>query len=91
MSNQNTDLAANLTGSTLTTLMLCTIELMLAGLSITIPLLRPLYTRWRQKYSSSYGSKDQLKGSKSGHLESGPPRPGHYTQWIELVRIDAML
>ncbi|KXH67555.1 hypothetical protein CSAL01_04323 [Colletotrichum salicis] len=47
------DLIGNLTGTSLTTFMLCTVELMLAGLCINIPMLRPFYLRWRAKYKSS--------------------------------------
>lgn len=64
--------------------MLCTVELMLAGLCINIPTLRPFYLQWRTKYKeSSLGS--------SGRRDSVPHRskehkPGLYTQWLELVR-----
>ncbi|PSN62049.1 hypothetical protein BS50DRAFT_532882 [Corynespora cassiicola Philippines] len=82
------DLIGNLTGTSLTTFMLCTVELMLAGLCINIPMLRPFYLRWRNKYKSSQmsssGRQSNPKLSKSGDL--GPPqaRPGMYTAWIEL-------
>ena len=68
--------------------MLCTIELMLAGLCINIPMLRPYYLQWRAKYKSTSlsasGRRDnQLSGS--GHLKSDGQRAGHFTQWMELV------
>ncbi|OHE96519.1 hypothetical protein CORC01_08117 [Colletotrichum orchidophilum] len=82
------DLIGNLTGTSLTTFMLCTVELMLAGLCINIPMLRPFYLRWRAKYKSSSleNSNSQSafnKGSRSGQLKV-QPKPGQYTAWIEL-------
>lgn len=89
---QEPDLLGNLTGTSLTTFMLCTIELMLAGLCINIPMLRPFYLQWRAKYkNSSFSNSGRMSGNKlsvSGQLGSGhvqQPRPGQYTQWIELV------
>jgi hypothetical protein len=70
--------------------MLCTVELMLAGLCINIPMLRPFYLQWRAKYKNSSigtsGRVSALKRSNTGQLGSSPnqPRPGHYTQWMEL-------
>lgn len=70
--------------------MLCTIELMLAGLCINIPMLRPFYLQWRAKYKtqsmSNSGRVSALKRSGTGGLGSQQARPGHYTQWMELVR-----
>lgn len=88
---QSLDLLGNLTGTSLTTFMLCTIELMLAGLCINIPMLRPFYLQWRAKYkNSSFNNSGRQSGPKlsvSGQMGSGhrQPRPGQYTQWIELV------
>lgn len=84
------DLIGNLTGTSLTTFMLCTVELMLAGLCINIPMLRPFYLRWRTKYKSSSMENSNShsgfnKGSRSGQLKV-QPKPGQYTAWIELVR-----
>ncbi|TEA15262.1 Satratoxin biosynthesis SC1 cluster protein 4 [Colletotrichum sidae] len=81
------DLIGNLTGTSLTTFMLCTVELMLAGLCINIPMLRPFYLRWRSKYKSSTleesNNKSGYKGSHSNQLKV-QPKPGQYTAWIEL-------
>jgi len=83
------DLLSNLTGTSLTTFMLCTVELMLAGLCINIPTLRPFYLQWRTKYKeSSLGS--------SGRRDSVPHRskehkPGLYTQWLELDRTNVTI
>ncbi|KAL6707624.1 hypothetical protein ACN47E_003974 [Coniothyrium glycines] len=83
------DLLGNLTGTSLTTFMLCTIELMLAGLCINIPMLRPFYLKLRAKYknSSFTGSGKHSSGKLSNSGQLGPAqvaRPGQYTQWIEL-------
>ncbi|KAH9869678.1 hypothetical protein IAQ61_006890 [Plenodomus lingam] len=79
------DLLSNLTGTSLTTFMLCTIELMLAGLCISIPMLRPFYIQWRAKYKqSSSGHSGQASTSGPGPLRSNEARPGLYTQWLEL-------
>ncbi|KAF2133897.1 hypothetical protein P153DRAFT_419727 [Dothidotthia symphoricarpi CBS 119687] len=82
------DLIGNLTGTSLTTFMLCTVELMLAGLCINIPLLRPFYKRWRAKYkSSSDGSGGHESGKVSlrkGHLVPPQARQDNYMAWIEL-------
>jgi hypothetical protein len=85
------DLIGNLTGTSLTTFMLCSIELMLAGLCINIPMLRPFYIRVRAKYKSSSMSGSGALGShkQSGSRQLGavtPNRVGHHTAWIELVR-----
>ena len=67
-----------------------TVELMLAGLCINIPMLRPFYLQWRAKYKNSSigtsGRVSALKRSNTGNLGSIPnqSRPGHYTQWMEL-------
>ncbi|KAL0931545.1 uncharacterized protein CTRU02_214280 [Colletotrichum truncatum] len=84
------DLTGNLTGTSLTTFMLCTVELMLAGLCINIPMLRPFYLRWRAKYkSSSLGNSNSQSGFKgSGNQLKVPPKPGQYTAWIELNEQD---
>lgn len=83
------DLIGNLTGTSLTTFMLCTVELMLAGLCINIPMLRPFYIRLRAKYKSSSmsNSKGQTshKGSDSRQLGGVQARPANYMAWIELV------
>lgn len=70
--------------------MLCTVELMLAGLCINIPMLRPFYLQWRKTYKSQSGSHNlsAIKRSNTGGLGSHQqPRPGHYTQWMELVSL----
>jgi hypothetical protein len=69
--------------------MLITIELMLAGLCINIPMLRPFYIRLRSKYKSTHSSNSrghsELKLSGAGNLNPSQPRPANYTAWIELV------
>ncbi|KAI0579357.1 hypothetical protein TUN199_07505 [Pyrenophora tritici-repentis] len=81
------DLIGNLTGTSGTTFMLCTIELMLAGLCVNIPMLRPFYLAWRRRYkeSSSNNSESGLKRSGTGPNQQ---RPGQYTQWMELADKD---
>jgi hypothetical protein len=83
------DLIGNLTGTSLTTFMLCTVELMLAGLCINIPMLRPFYIRLRSKYkSTSMNNSGQLgshKLSDSRQLGAVQARPANYMAWIELV------
>ncbi|KAJ4354766.1 hypothetical protein N0V95_003539 [Ascochyta clinopodiicola] len=83
------DLAGNLTGTSLTTFMLCTVELMLAGLCINIPMLRPFYIRLRAKYKSSSmsasGALGSHKASDSRQLGAVQARPANYMAWIELV------
>ena len=70
--------------------MLCSVELMLAGLSINIPMLRPFYIRFRAKYSksSSADRSGSYKASGSRQLQLGDGRvtPANYQAWIELVR-----
>lgn len=63
---------------------------MLAGLCINIPMLRPFYLQWRKTYKSQSGSHNlsAIKRSNTGGLGSHQqPRPGHYTQWMELVSL----
>ena len=85
------DLIGNLTGTSLITFMLCTVELMLAGLCINIPMLRPFYIRLRAKYKSSstsdsgHGASQKASGSRQfGAVQA---RPANYMAWIELVRV----
>ncbi|KAK2793988.1 hypothetical protein FQN52_000320 [Onygenales sp. PD_12] len=83
------NLVGNLTGTSLTTFMLCTVELMLAGICISIPMLRPSYLGWREKYKNSRMSNTDGEGSYnegSGSGQQGPSshKPSHYTAWIEL-------
>lgn len=88
------DLIGNLTGTSLTTFMLCTVELMLAGLCINIPMLRPFYLQWRAKYkNSSFNSSARQTDNKlneSGQVRSERSAPGMYTQWLELDDKDQM-
>jgi hypothetical protein len=83
------DLIHNLTGTSLTTFLLCSIELMLAGLCINIPMLRPFYLRWRTKHklSENSGSNNQsgFKSYRTDPLEVRPPGQRNHTAWIELV------
>lgn len=70
--------------------MLCSVELMLAGLSINIPMLRPFYIRFRAKYSKSSsadrsGSYNKASGSRQLQLGNGRVTPANYQAWIELV------
>lgn len=72
--------------------MLCSVELMLAGLSINIPMLRPFYIRFRAKYSKSSsadrsGSYNKASGSRQLQLGDGRVTPANYQAWIELVNI----
>ncbi|KAF1942418.1 hypothetical protein EJ02DRAFT_454282 [Clathrospora elynae] len=79
------NLIGNLTGTSLTTFMLISVELLLSGLCINIPMLRPFYLQWRAKYkSTSMSNSSGLKRSVTGQLASGQPRAGHYTDWMEL-------
>lgn len=87
------DLLGNLTGTSLTTFMLCSVELILAGLCINIPMLRPFYIRLRAKYKMSSGSNDS-SGKVGAHKMSGsrqmnvlPERPEKDMTWLELVSV----
>ncbi|KAL2185867.1 hypothetical protein L209DRAFT_779968 [Thermothelomyces heterothallicus CBS 203.75] len=86
------DLVGNLTGTSLMTFMLCTIELMLAGICINIPMLRPFYLRWRRKTTQS-GSRTEgtadITGSKSKYFATATGKKSHKSHkdnntWIEL-------
>ena len=84
------DLIGNLTGTSLTTFMLCSIELMLAGLCVNIPMLRPFYLRWRTKQKTSQNSLSNgqaaYKSYQSDPLAvSEPGQRNNHTAWIELV------
>jgi hypothetical protein len=91
------DLIGNLTGTSLTTFMLCSIELMLAGLCVNIPMLRPFYLRWRTNHKMSQGGSQAFnqgtggfKSIRSDPLADGQApcnghAPAHHTAWIELV------
>ena len=88
------DLIGNLTGTSLTTFMLCSIELMLAGLCINIPMLRPFYLRWRTQRKMSQGGSQAFnqgtggfKSIRSDQLAENEPAhgPAKHTAWIELV------
>jgi hypothetical protein len=88
------DLIGNLTGTSLTTFMLCSIELMLAGLCINIPMLRPFYLRWRTQRKMSQGGSQAFnqgtggfKSIRSDQLADNEPAhgPAKHTAWIELV------
>ncbi|KAK4651941.1 hypothetical protein QC762_606935 [Podospora pseudocomata] len=83
------DMIGNFTGTSFTTFMLCSIELMLAGICINIPMLRPFYTRWRKKYKSSadnsgYADPSTGQGARSGKATPLPSVKGNYNAWIEL-------
>ena len=65
--------------------MLCTVELELAGLCISIPTLRPFYLRWRERYKSSHYSNTDDPSKASHRPQLGGDKPGHYTVWMELV------
>ena len=88
------NLIGNLTGTSLTTFMLCSIELMLAGLCVNIPMLRPFYLRWRTKHKMSQGGSQAFnqgtggfKSIRSDPLAENQPAhgPAKHTAWIELV------
>ncbi|KAF1347433.1 hypothetical protein EJ07DRAFT_169694 [Lizonia empirigonia] len=86
------DLIGNLTGTSLTTFMLCTVELMLAGICINIPMLRPFYIRWRARSKNSSlnntGGQGSHKASGSRQLAAGQPRSANHMAWIELAGKD---
>ncbi|KAJ8113909.1 hypothetical protein OPT61_g4080 [Boeremia exigua] len=86
------DLIGNLTGTSLTTFRFCTVELMLAGLCINLPMLRPLYIRLRAKYKSSSmndsGEPGSHKKSDSRQLGEAAARPVNHMAWIELADKD---
>jgi hypothetical protein len=74
--------------------MLCSIELMLAGLCVNIPMLRPFYLRWRTKHKMSQGGSQAFnqgtggfKSIRSDPLAENQPAhgPAKHTAWIELV------
>jgi len=73
--------------------MLCSIELMLAGLCVNIPMLRPFYLRWRSQHKMSQGgsqafnqSTGPFKSIRSDPVENQPAHgPAKHTAWIELV------
>lgn len=69
--------------------MLCSVELMLAGLSINIPMLRPFYIRFRAKYikssSADRSGSYKISGSRQLQLGDGRVTPANYQAWIELV------
>lgn len=82
------DLIGNLTGTSLTTFMLCSIELMLAGLCVNIPMLRPFYLRWRTKHKSQNSQSNRqtnFKSYQTDPLEGSQPGQRNHTAWIELV------
>lgn len=74
------------------TFMLCTIELMLAGLCINIPMLRPFYLRWRQRSKLSQSSRTEGThglGNESGlgnMVSARGKSQNENNTWIELVR-----
>jgi hypothetical protein len=83
------DLIGNLTGTSLTTFMLVTMELVLAGLCINIPMLRPFYTHWTNESKSSHGSshgKANYDTSDSGVIAECQGGTQGHAAWIELVR-----
>ncbi|KAL6860630.1 hypothetical protein ACO1O0_004658 [Amphichorda felina] len=69
--------------------MFCTVELMLTGLCINIPMLQSFYLLYRAEYKNS-----QLSGTPSQESSSRPregqqvpplqPNRGDYSAWIEL-------
>jgi hypothetical protein len=73
--------------------MLCSIELMLAGLCINIPMLRPFYLRWRTKHKISENSHaNRQTAYRSDPLAVSQPGQRNHTAWIELVsRINSLL
>lgn len=82
------DIERNLTGTSLMTFMLCTIELMLAGICINIPMLRPFYLRWRQKSKASQtGSSNVItNGTRPRYMGSTKSKgQTEHGTWIELV------
>ncbi|TID19325.1 integral membrane protein [Venturia nashicola] len=83
------DFIGNLTGTSLITFMLCSLELILAGLCINIPMLRPFYIRIRAKYKSSVGSNgscglDAHQSSGSRQIREPQNRPEKDMTWLEL-------
>ncbi|OHE99332.1 hypothetical protein CORC01_05373 [Colletotrichum orchidophilum] len=47
------NIGGNLTGTSLTTFMFCTVELMLGGLCTNVPTLQSFYVQWRAKRRAS--------------------------------------
>jgi len=81
------DMLGNFTGTSLTTFMLCTVELMLAGVCISIPMLRPWYLRWRWRRGDTEESASLEVKGVAGRITRGKGAKGvgHGTTWIELV------
>jgi len=82
------DLIGNLTGTSLTTFMLVPMELMLGGLCINIPMLRPFYNNWKKAHNSSHGSshgKASYVTTDSGLFAERQGGTQGHAAWIELV------
>ncbi|KXJ87145.1 hypothetical protein Micbo1qcDRAFT_32455 [Microdochium bolleyi] len=60
------DLAGDITGTMATTVLLFALEPNLAILSVSIPMLRPLYTSWRKRNQSSRLYDDKLNSGSNG-------------------------
>ena len=90
-------ISENMTGTSLTTYTLCTLDLLLAGLCINIPMLQPFYLRFRSKYKNSQlsgtngqeSSRNPREGQQDHQQQQQHPRlrpnRGDYSAWIELV------
>jgi len=61
---------ANVTGTMATTVLLFTLEPNLAILAVSIPMLRPLYTRYRKRNQSSRLYDDKLSSASGGGLRT---------------------
>ncbi|KAI0482608.1 hypothetical protein GGR56DRAFT_197644 [Xylariaceae sp. FL0804] len=74
------DLLGNLTGSSLTTFMLCTLELMLAILCTNTPMLRPWYVRWRNRATNSKRSQSTDRHTFNDPTSSARSRSGAWSK-----------
>lgn len=79
-------------GTSLTSFMFCTVELMLTGLCINIPMLQSFYLLYRAEYKNSQLSRTPSQESSSRPREGQQvpplqPNRGDYSAWIELVCI----
>lgn len=64
------DMEANVTGTMATTVLLFTLEPNLAILAVSIPMLRPLYARYRKRNQSSRLYDDKLSSASGGGLRT---------------------
>lgn len=83
------DIRGDLTGTMPITVFLAAFEPNLAILCASIPMLRPCYTRYRQKQASKYSgnnSEEYSNGNKQSHSLSNPKRRGNSVE-LDTVHI----